>query len=177
MGYTTDFSGQFTLDKPLAANHLAYLQKFAETRRMKRDETITAGRPDPFREAVGLPVGIEGEFFVAAGGDAAQEGMFGGYEEKSPLGILDSNRPAKTQPGLWCQWVPTSDGTAIEWDGGEKFYDYVEWLEYLIANFLKPWGYVLNGSVEWSGEDRGDVGVIEITNNEVNVKQGHIVYE
>jgi hypothetical protein len=169
MGYTTDFSGQFTLDKPLAANHLAYLQKFAETRRMKRNATITATREDNTRILAGISdVGVDAEFFVGAGGMAGQE---------STGDVVDYNRPPSTQPGLWCQWIPTSDGTAIEWDGGEKFYDYVEWIEYLIANFFKPWGYVLNGSVEWSGEDREDVGVIEIANNEVNVKQGHIVYE
>ena len=29
-----------------------------------------------------------------------------------------------TYPGIWCQWVPTDDGKGIEWDGGEKFYNY-----------------------------------------------------
>jgi hypothetical protein len=53
----------------------------------------------------------------------------------------------------------------IEWDTGEKFYDYVEWLEYIIYNFLAPKGYVLNGNVEWYGEDRADVGTIVVKSN------------
>jgi hypothetical protein len=53
----------------------------------------------------------------------------------------------------------------IEWDTGEKFYSYIEWLEYIIYNFLAPKGYVLNGSVEWYGEDRADVGTIVVKSN------------
>lgn len=52
----------------------------------------------------------------------------------------------------YCQWIANEDWMSIEWDGGEKFYCYVEWLEYLIDQCLKPWGYVLNGAVLWQGE-------------------------
>ena len=51
------------------------------------------------------------------------------------------------QPGLWCGWRPNEDGTVIEHDGGEKFYDYTEWIQYLVHHFLEPWGYKLNGDV------------------------------
>jgi hypothetical protein len=37
MGYTTDFSGEFKLDKPLTDEQAIYVNKFADTRRMKRD--------------------------------------------------------------------------------------------------------------------------------------------
>ena len=90
--------------------------------------------------------------------------------------MTDSNKPPTGQPGLWCQWTPNDDGTAIVWDGGEKFYDYVAWLEYLVKNFLKPWGYVLNGTVNWSGEDQGDVGKIVAKDNKVSKVRGKIVY-
>jgi hypothetical protein len=72
--------------------------------------------------------------------------------------------------GTWsayCQWVPRADGTAIEWDGGEKFYDYVPWLERIIERFLKPWGRVLSGSVAWQGESGEDQGVIHVKENRV----------
>ena len=54
MGYTTDFSGSFQLNKPLQPKIMQYLQKLAETRRMARkvDEAF----------------GIEGEFYVFGGG-------------------------------------------------------------------------------------------------------------
>jgi len=73
---------------------------------------------------------------------------------------------------LWCKWAPTKDGTGIEWNGIEKFYNYVEWLEYLIVNFLGPWGYQLNGEVKYQGEDPGDFGIIEVTNNTVKLREG-----
>lgn len=52
--------------------------------------------------------------------------------------VHDGNRPPAEQPGLWCQWVPTEDGAAIVWDGGEKFYCADEWMRYLIDHFLAP---------------------------------------
>lgn len=177
MGYTTDFDGKFNLDKPLSPEHRAYLAAFAETRRMKRDATQTALRPDPLRVAVSLPVGDEGGYFVGASGHGItgdEPFSFRGQAQTSD--ITDYNEPPSDQPGLWCQWVPTEDGTAIEWDGGEKFYDYVEWIQYLITHFLAPWGYVLNGTVNWEGESRGDLGRIVITNNTVTTKTGKVVY-
>ena len=60
----------------------------------------------------------------------------------------------------------------MEWDGGEKFYNYVEWLEYLIKNFFEPWGYSLNGSVNWQGEEDEDNGTIVVKHNEV--KASHL---
>lgn len=67
MGYTTEFRGEFKLNKPLARKHRAYLVRFGETRRTKRDARRTSRRPDPVREAAGLPVGPDGAYFV--GGD------------------------------------------------------------------------------------------------------------
>jgi hypothetical protein len=55
----------------------------------------------------------------------------------------------------------------IEWDGGEKFYNYTEWLVYIINKLLEPNGYVLNGVVQWQGEEVGDVGEIFVEDNKV----------
>jgi hypothetical protein len=49
----------------------------------------------------------------------------------------------------------------------EKFYNYVEWLEYLINVFLKPRGYVLEGCVRFFGEETEDMGYIEVKRNKV----------
>lgn len=160
MGYHTDFEGSFKLDKPLSEAHKTYLDKFSRTRRMDRSESKVIGLPDPIREAVCLPVGERGCYFVGASGFSGQD------RDES---IVDYNSPPG-QPGLWCKWVPNSDGTAIEWDGGEKFYDYVSWLRYIIDHFLEPWGYTLNGEVDYRGENFNDVGTITVTNNEVKVK-------
>lgn len=158
MGYTTDFEGRFVLNRPLEQKHADYIRKFSDTRRMKRDARKTCRRPDPIRKAVGLPTGKEGAYFVGAGDYAGQE--------RTP-DIRSYNDPPTGQPGLWCQWVPTEDLKGIEWDGGEKFYHYKEWLEYIIKHFLKPWGYVLNGRVRWQGEQISDVGVLVVEENKV----------
>jgi len=158
MGYTTDFEGMFTLDKPLAHEHHDYLRKFADTRRMQRDAKLTETMPDPVRLAVGLGVGDEGGYFV---------GINSWRGQAHTTDVLDYNRAPEGQPGLWCQWSPNDDGTALVWDDGEKFYAYTEWLMYIIDHFLKPWGYTLNGSVTWQGESTGDSGVIYVKNNEV----------
>jgi hypothetical protein len=162
MGYTTDFHGQFDLDRPLTLEHAAYLRKFAQTRRMKRDAAKTELRDDPIRKAVGLPVGPEGAYFVG------EEGYYG---QSTRPDVVDRNDPPEGQPDLWCQWVPTEDLEGIEWDGGEKFYEYVEWLEYIIEHFLRPWGYVLNGSVKWQGESFDDRGLIVVKKNDVGVTE------
>jgi len=144
MGYTTDFSGQFQLNKELSPKMSQFLKLFNETRRMKRN--------------VDEVFGVNGEFFVFGGGSFGQD---------HETNVIDFNGPPSTQPGLWCQWTPTSDNMGIEWDGGEKFYNYTEWLVYLIHKVLAPNGYVLNGVVEWDGEGRGDFGEITVVDNRV----------
>ena len=146
MGYTTDFSGRFELDKPLAPKMKKFLTLLNETRRMKRN--------------VDEAFGIDGEFFVFGTGS---------YGQDQDNTIVDYNQQPSTQPSLWCQWTPSEDGTAIEWDGGEKFYAYSEWLFYIINKILAPNGYTLNGTVVWQGEETGDVGKIHVVNNVVTV--------
>lgn len=156
----TEFRGRFLLNKPFTDEQAAYLTRFAETRRMKRNIKIASKFPDPLRDAVNLPIGTEAEFFVGGEGD---------FGDKIDESVLDHNYPPLTQPGLWCQWVPSATMDGIEWDGGEKFYNYVEWIRYIIKNFLIPWGLVLNGSVKWRGEDFDDTGTIVVENNKVSV--------
>lgn len=168
MGYTTDFEGEFQLDRPLNAEHQDYLQKFNETRRMKRDSNKAILLLDPVRDKANLPIGVEGEYFVGA------TGMMGQDRDDS---VLEYNYPPWKQPGLWCGWVPSYDGSTIMWDGGEKFYYYIEWLEYIIEKFLKRWGYTLNGEVTYQGEDPSDFGMIVVKDNVVTRKVGRKVYE
>jgi hypothetical protein len=168
MGYTTNFEGEFKLDKPLTVAQIDYLRAFRATRRMKRDASKVGLLSDPKRHAVDLPIGEFGEYFVG------NEANYGQDRDES---VLDGNSPPPSQPGLWCQWEPNGDGTGICWDGGEKFYYYVEWLEYIVERFLKPWGLTLSGEVEWRGEDPSDLGLISVKGNVITVKIGKVVYE
>ncbi|MBD2773826.1 hypothetical protein [Iningainema tapete] len=155
MGYTTEFVGNFQLNRPLFDFEVLYLLEFARTRRVKRSPTILATIPDPGRDAVGLPLGEEGGYFINE------------LHPQAESSVLDDNRPPKGQPGLHCQWQPTSDGRGVEWDGHEKFYRYVEWLQYLIVHFFIPWNYQLNGTVSWQGETSSDKGQIVVVDNQI----------
>lgn len=151
MGYTTEFYGEFKTTTPVDDETYTLLKGIAETRRMKRS---------------GLPVeyGIDGEFYFENDGDFGQS-------RNPKMGIIvDYNSPPSTQPGLWCQWLIDKDKQTIEWDGGEKFYRYIEWLEYIINRILKPKGYVLNGSVKWYGEMSGDEGTIVVVSNDISIE-------
>lgn len=150
MGYTTDFSGQIAIEPPLSAEEIAYLQKFNRTRRMNT---------------------TKGPYYVERGGD---------FGQSHDADVIDYNHPPEGQPGLWCNWTPTDDGTAIEWDGGEKFYDSPEWMQYLIDHFIGhapiagpqlPFlkTHTLNGRIEAVGEDPDDRWVLIVEDNVVKV--------
>lgn len=159
MGYSTDLFGTLKFNRQLTVSEKNYLEKFAGTRRMARN--------------VDNMYGIEGEFYVDGGGSFGQD---------NEDNVIDHNRPPKTQPGLWCQWVPTEDGWGLEWDGNEKFYCYVEWLQYLIDRVfphILEEGHeplVLNGDVEWFGEDPDDRGIIRVRDNVVKAYEAQITY-
>lgn len=142
MGYTTEFQGSFTLNKPLDDETYNFLIKFNETRRMAR-------KVDP-------KYGVEGEFYVDG------KGFMGQDNDET---VIDQNRSPSTQPSLWCQWRPSEDHKTIEWDGNEKFYYYVEWIQYICEKILAPKGYKINGQVKWRGEDFYDTGVILAIDN------------
>lgn len=168
MGYTTDFTGAFDLDKPLTEAHRNFLLAFNQTRRMKRDPQEAEKLDDPIREAAGLPVGPQGGYFVGAA--HVEEGKVESPNcgQDNDASVLDHNEEPEGQPGLWCQWTVNEEGTQIVWDYGEKFYYYTKWLAYLVEHFLKPWGYVLNGEVRWSGEVAGDLGTVIAEDNKVS---------
>lgn len=200
MGYTTDFYGEFNLTPSLTQEQTDYINKFSDTRRMKRDvnklmELYKGEGGYPGRTGTPEEIyGPDGCYFVGGTGSAGQD---------HDSSIIDYNRPpglptyeqtrnlpfnemwdneqklikeGKCQPGLWCQWVVEGDNNTLAWDGNEKFYEYTAWLEYLITNFFEPWGVKVNGEVEFQGEDRDDRGKIVVTDNEVQVLNAHIEY-
>lgn len=146
MGYTTDFTGQIEVSPPLNDEEIEYLKKFSETRRMSCEQ---------------------GPYYVDRGG------LFGQDHED---GISNYNSPPAGQPSLWCQWVPTDDGQHIEWNGTEKFYCSVEWMQYLMDHFIGPTPlaapeldflqpHTLNGEITAQGEEYDDRWVLKVENN------------
>ena len=66
----------------------------------------------------------------------------------------------------------------MEHNGGEKFDEYVEWLDYLVEHFFSPWGVNIDGSVRYEGDVPVDAGIIlcgrgfanEIIHNRIEVR-------
>lgn len=157
MGYTTEFSGRIEITPPLSAEEVEYLKKFANTRRMARQE---------------------GPYFVDGKGFMGQD-----HDD----GIIDHNAPPAGQPGLWCKWEPTDDGTAIEWNGHEKFYYAPEWMKYLIDHFVGPRpraqykmpflkGHSLDGVIEAQGEESSDRWRLIVKDSKVYEQEASVVW-
>lgn len=162
MGYTTYVNGSLEFNKTVEKWLVDYIDEFSRTRRMKRDvEKIKQVFPNWKELCFNGELGIEGEYFV---------GGAGSWGQNVDDSVIDHNTPPTTQPGLWCQW--TISETELEWDGGEKFYEYEEWLHYLIDNFFEPLGYKLNGEITWEGEDSDDFGTIKVIDNDVDMQYG-----
>lgn len=170
MGYTTTFSGQVNVVPPLNQAEIDFLNAFAATRRVQR---------------------TRGPYYVGDRGCGVFSPGRRGIDGETD--VTNMNRPPEGQPGLWCQWIPTDDGTAIQWDCGEKFYDSEEWMQYLIDHFLKPgaeasksgdpqfagftFDHVCNGEIEAAGESGDDFWLLVVKDNDVSTKQGRITYE
>jgi len=151
MGYDTQFTGRVTVAPPLNPREIAYLRKFANTRRMER---------------------ANGPYYVDGTGP---------YGQGRDADIIDYNQPPAGQPGRWCGWVPTETGETIEWNSVEKFYEATAWMQYLVDHFLKPgshaqgqpgfehftFNHVLNGTIDAQGEDPDDTWQLIVKDNEV----------
>lgn len=145
----TEFWGEITVSPPLNADEIGYLKKFSGTRRMARDK---------------------GPYFVHGSGE---------FGQGNDPDIRDLNEPPAGQPNLWCEWVPNENGTAIVWNGVEKFYDPEEWMSYLINHFLKSGAYAskhlaflqanhtLNGIIEAECQESKSYWRIIVEDNQV----------
>ena len=109
MGYTTEFDGEFRLNKPLD------------------DDTFYA------------------------------------------LEDLDGSYSNGELPDSYCQWKVGADWQSIKWDGGEKFYYYIEWIRAINRRYLLPKKYMLNGEVLFQGESVKDCGRIVANDGKIEV--------
>ena len=111
MGYTTSFTGQVTITPALNPHEIHYLEKFSTTRHLHR---------------------TSGPYVVTAERDHDTD------QESDVVITNGRSGPPPEQPGYWCQWIPTGNGSALVWDEEEKFYDADLWMAYLIGTFLAP---------------------------------------
>ena len=145
MGYVTDFEGHFTVTPPITDEEILDKFEALKRRRMFRDVEKLAKMMNISTDECIKKYGKHGEFWYDK-----NDNNFGQNHDES---IIDHNSPPPSQPGLWCMWEYDKDVNVIKWDGGDKFYNYIEWIIYIINEILAPKNYVLNGTVEWSGED------------------------
>lgn len=160
MGYNTEFQGYFFINRPLDEDTQKIIKGLNYTRRVKRDPNKLAKELDITTEECIRLYGKECEFYFNFDGD---------FGQSKTGGIIDYNSPPDCQPSIWCHWKYNKDYNSIEWDCGDKFYEYTDWIKYIIKEVLQPKDYKLNGTVDWIGEELDDRGKIIIKDNEVEI--------
>lgn len=186
MGYQTVLGGSFSVTTVVTKKFMNFINRFSETRRMMRNPQIIK-EMDPywakrcFRGQLGDQAGyytppkiIKSNWLPthvkAPNKKTTVKNLLGDVQDKS---VVNCDCPPVNQPGFKCNWI-MPDRTTLQWNGSEKFVDYIEWLEYVIEHFFKPSGYVLNGVVFWQGDDFNDSGAITVRDNCIEVKEGSI---
>lgn len=158
MSYYVEYTGELKPDKPFSEDLVKFLNMFGEIRHMQRNnDKIKQIFPNWKELCYKDNLGEDGKYFVSGTGYRGQG------EDNS---VIDYNTPPYDQPSVWCDWKVTDDGN-IAWNGSEKEHNNVAWLEYIIKHFIAPEGYVLNGILEYQGEDPDDYGQIIVQNNTV----------
>lgn len=96
-------------------------------------------------------------------------------EAKTLLGYSeDPDSINVVHPDSYLQWVPSESLDAIVFDGGEKFYNYSDWMLFTL-HFLSEAEIRANGVIQWQGEDTGDVGLLTVIDNGLTVTKGSVV--
>ena len=163
MSYATRFYGGFALDRPLTRDQHRLLQIFLDSAHVQFDPAKIDYHKPKIAEYVDLLYKLD----VGLGKDLT---YFVAGRNPDP-DIVKLWLPPKDVPGMWCEWKIGSSRRTVVWNGEEYFYDYVDWLGFLIQRFFKRWGYTLSGFVEWEGEDMSDKGWIEVQDNMMVVNQ------
>lgn len=158
MGYDTAFKGCLFFNKPLSKNLADAINRYCSIRHcVYRDK--------------GEQYGPDGKWWDGDELDVDWRKAIFEYDETERKKQEDYNQLADGLPSFYCQWKVSDDRREIVWDGGEKFYGYIQWLEIIIDHFLRPNLYVLNGEMEWQGEDASDTGIFCVCENKVYVKR------
>lgn len=79
----------------------------------------------------------------------------------------DKNRE---YPSIWCGFCIEKDGKkdVLEWDTNEKTYMGKEWIRFFVNKVIewnKEKEIIVEGEMEWRGEDMGDNGKVKVKYN------------
>ena len=157
MGYTTYFNGGFYFNKEVDEKLKEYIDKYSYTRHMSYDTSLIKEKI-PFWRAFTLNGDLGKNGALIADKQRLLDDFHGEF-------VKDYNDNGVC-PGLWSHWV--IEDNQLVWDEGEKFYNYIEWLEFYITHFFEPYDLVLNGVAYFYGEERGDCGYIIIDENHIS---------
>lgn len=92
------------------------------------------------------------------------------------LGEDSSEFPELTKgaPDGYCQWMLVHDydghANVLKWDGGEKFYDSFEWMQFIVRVVLAD--YTCDGVIEAQGEEMSDRWLLVVENSKITRYQG-----
>ncbi len=84
------------------------------------------------------------------------------------INYIIKNNPSLEKPGTECRWhiINEENNFYLKWNGNKVFYDYIEWLEYIVKIFFQK-QINANGIIIVIGEDFGDGYYIIIENNNI----------
>ena len=139
MGYSTDFNGMIKISPNLKELDKEFLDKFFQIRHMKRDMSKLKGiSKNDIKE-----FGNDGCFYLKD---------YDNFNEMYDFNFFININDSGDMPSLWCNLEIVEDNgeSFVQWNGSEKTYGINEengWFTWLIDNFFKPNGYVLNGEM------------------------------
>ena len=162
MGYTTRFKGHFTLEPALTPDQRDIVRAITKTRHAPSEPGFELKYALPDRGNDVTRLHPDTEFRLAK--KTTRRGTYGG----------DTGCYEGAYPSIWCDWTASEDGRRLEWNGGEKFYEYEGWLRHLITNAFEPWGVRVSGWVDFAGDDPKDTGVLVVTGTRVLVVLGTV---
>lgn len=174
MGYHTEIKGGYVVTGNITPSLVSFVNEYNKARHYKVNMDAILLYFPSIVEQHGLngSAGKNGEFLTL---DVYHYGK----------GFADYNTYNPSCPdSFWCQWalfddydasdpistcyeINEKDALWLKWDGGEKFYEYEEWLRFLILNVFEPNGVLLNGAVITYGEGYADSEYIVVKNNEI----------
>jgi len=152
------YDGAMYLRGQLTKAQSDYLYSFSARSHLRHDENYLG--KDPLREAVGLPLGVQGAYFTGTfidrGGPQYDEVVVG-------------------QPSEWCDIEYHKDLNALVWDGTSGGGYIRQWLEYIRDHFLNLWGYQIDGALYWRDNEK-DFGTIRCEEGIFSVHPGETIY-
>jgi hypothetical protein len=161
---------RFILKKPLKPAQIKYLNAFSLSKRKKRMPAETRA-PDPIRQAVGLPPGPDGAYYIGNSSSSSSRSSSLLPEEADMVGDEGSGVPLPAgQPSDTCCWTASEDGRWIEMrDGIWLDPAWRVWLQYVIDHFLRRWHNTIRGIVALDS-DKTMITELVVENDKVEVR-------